>query len=275
MAEHLALDNFALLPQGKTLSLSLMPGQSMAICGPAASGKTSFLRAIAGSDRPAQGSAQALTSLSVAGKGEFARKSSPQSLAKKAVGKRKLAHAAEAMTAAKLFDFRDQPLGNLSSSQVAACELLPCLCGEGKLLLVDGQLDRLDPWTLHSVMSFLRKRLALGCSLVAVTNRPELVHQFDYLVVLQAKRLGYAGTVEGLIQKGPKCDLKVDTNSQQGVRALVDPLNVRVSKAEGGLMLQTDKGQEVAAKLLLEGYGDVNYIVLHEPTVEQCLLALK
>lgn len=274
MAELLALDNFSLLPQGRTLSLRLLPGQSLAILGSAASGKTALLQAIAGSWRPAQGSVQALAEISEAGKGDFGRKSTAQTLARKAVGKRKIAHAAEALTVAKLFDFRERPLHDLTATQIAACELLPCLCAEPTLMLVDGQLDRLDPWTLSSVMHHLRKKLSSGAAMVAVTNRPELLNQFDYIIVLHKRRMVYAGTLSGLYAKGPKSDVRVRTEAQAGVRPLVDALRVQVTEGKDGLRFQADEGQAVAAKLLLDGYGDVDYVVVKPPTLEECLLSL-
>lgn len=274
MAELLALDNFSLLPQGRTLSLRLLPGQSLAIVGSAASGKTALLQAIAGSWRPAQGSIQALAEISEASKADFGRKSTAQTLARKAVGKRKIAHAAEALTIAKLFDYRERPLHDLTSTQRAACELLPCLCSEGSLMLIDGQLDRLDPWTLTSVSHHLKKKLTAGAALVVVTNRAELLHQFDYIVVLHQRRMVYAGTLAGLYAKGPKSDVRIRTEAQAGVRPLVDAFRVQVSESKDGLRFQADEGQNVAAQLLLEGYGDVDYVVVKPPTLEECLLSL-
>ena len=57
MSELVALDGFSLLPQGPTLSLALAPGQSLAVVGPAASGKSRFIRCVQGRERPGQGRA--------------------------------------------------------------------------------------------------------------------------------------------------------------------------------------------------------------------------
>jgi ABC-type multidrug transport system ATPase subunit len=181
---------------------------------------------------------------------------------------------AEALTACGLWEHRKTPIVQLSPTQVAACEILPCLGVDARLLLIDGQLDRLDPWTLASVLEGLRKRTSVGAAMVVTTNRPELLGQFDLVVVMSGQRPVFSGTVDGLLRHGPKATIEIESRAQQGVRALVEPFRVGVVQQDDRVVYRASKGQELAAKLLLEGYGDVEFVVVRESNAEQALLQL-
>lgn len=274
MTQIISLENFGLVAQGHTISLVVAPGQSLAIFGPAASGKTRLIQCIGG-EKPAQGAMHVLARPAFANPDGFAKRSKPQSIFRHSLSGGKATHAAEALTACGLWEHRKTPIVQLSPSQRAACELLPCLGVDSRLLVIDGQLDRIDPWTLSSVLEILRKRTSLGAAVVAVTNRPELLSQFDLVIVLDAMRPVYAGPVEGLLQRGPKTEIEVQSQSPNGVRALVEPFRVHVEQYEDRVIYHAATGQELAAKLLLEGYGDVEFVVVRESTAEQSLLKLQ
>ena len=57
----------------------------------------------------------------------------------------------------RLGEVRTRPISELSPGQYAACELLGPLTSDASLLIIDGQLDMLDPWTLHSVLELMRR----------------------------------------------------------------------------------------------------------------------
>jgi ABC-type multidrug transport system ATPase subunit len=272
MTEVLRLDGVALLSQGPTVSLTLAPGQSLAVMGPPASGKSRFLRCVSGAERPAQGLIHVAGQVAAAGKEGFSRRSSPQSVVRHSVDSKRRNFAADALSALGLWEARQKPLSSLSPTQLTACELLPCLASDNGLMLLDGQLDRLDPWTLNSVISSLRKRMAMGAALVASINRPELLPQFDNILLLHDQRISYGGSVRSLLSKGPGKSLEVESNSQPGVRAIAEPFNIQVKQEGNHTVFQAAQGQELAAQLLLEGYGDVKFVVLKESTPEQALM---
>lgn len=274
MTDIVALENFSLAAQGATVSLRLGPGQSLAIVGPAACGKSRFLKCLSGSERGAQGTVHVSAKPKLAGKNGFTIRSSPQTILKHAVGSGKNTNVADALIACGLWDVRQRSLKSFSSSQIAACELLGCLGPETRLLLVDGQLDRLDPWTLSSVLSALRQRLLSGSALVAATNRPELISQFDRVIVLDNLKVVFAGAVSDLLARGPQSRVEVHSQMQPGARALVTGLRVNVDQQEEVTTYQAENGQELAARLLLEGYGDVDYVVTRQPSLEEALMHL-
>lgn len=270
MSDLIALDNFGLLPQGPTLTLSLAAGHSMAVVGPAASGKTRFLRCIDGRERPGQGRAALAGNAISPNLGGPTRRATLQSIVRKFSGKR-ASDASFALSHAGLWELRERSLDDLSESQRAAAAFLGMLASHDPIMLVDGQLDGLDVWTRDSVLEGLRARLQGGASLVAATNRLDLLPFFDVVVVLRSNRPIFAGTVDELLREADATTVYVESASQPGVRALVEPFEVSIQPEGDGLRLEAREGQAIAAKLLMEGYGDTKFVVLHEPTPEEAV----
>lgn len=271
MIDFLVLDGFSPAPQGPTLSMTLRAGQSLCLMGPAGGGKTRFLRSALGAERPSQGRTQTSGNVVPAGSSSWARRTTPLAIARKAAHARKTEFVAEALMLTGLWDRREDPVENLSGSQRAACELLSCIASEPCLMAIDGQLDRLDPWTLRSALHGLHKRLTHGSALVLATNRPELAVHFDHLVVLARSQVRFVGTLEELMREHAEASIEVQTKNQPGVRALVDPFEVSIRQTDTGLIIRAAEAQEIAARLLTEGYGDVKMVIVREPSIQDVL----
>lgn len=280
MREWIGLDHVGLLADGPTLSMGIGVGQKVAIMGPASSGKSRLLRVLAGQERPSQGSVALAGQVQWISPGSLSRRSKPNGIAvkEKSVGpgsrRRSLSAATEALIATRLWEDRNRPISELGASQVAASELLPALLGDEPIVLLDGQLDVLDPWTLGSVREALERRLEAGACLVFSTQRPDLAEQCDVVLVLRGERVRFAGPVEELLRQGPPHVFTVTTENQSGVRALVDPFALRVDVTPAGLRIEAQEGQELAARLMLEGYGDVKTVVHRPPTLDEALRSL-
>lgn len=272
MSELLGLEHLSLRPDGPTLTLSVGVGQTLAILGPAGSGKSRLLRVLTGRDRPAQGTVKLHGQAALVGEENLPRRAKVQSLAKKSSAS--VSDTTEVLSATRLWDVRNLSVGELSPSQLAACDLLEPLLGDSPLVGIDGHLDLLDPWALRSVLDFIRRQTMQGRSFAVTTNRPELVREFDALIVLRDEQVCFAGSVADLLRSGPPHEIEVATENQPGVRALVSPFEVRIQTTEEGLHLEATEGQEIAARLLLQGYGDVKYVVVRRPTIEEALRAL-
>jgi len=270
MSEILGLEHVALRTDGPTLTMSVALGQSMAIVGPAGAGKTLLVRTLAGQERPAQGTVHLRGRAAVAGADAFPRRSKVQLLAKGAGSQA----ATEVFLATRLWDLRQTPVGELSPAQYAACELVEALVSDAEVVFIDGQLDLVDLWTLKSVMAFMRNQMSAGRTFVVATHRPDLVRQLDALIFVSDRQIRFAGTVEDLLRSGPPHTIDVMTEDAPAVRALVAPFQVRVQPIENGLRMEAPEGQEIAARLLLDGYGDVKYIVTRPPSIEEALQAL-
>ena len=267
--ELLTLDGVALRPDGPTLTLSVRAGEAVAILGPSRSGRTALLRACAGREKPARGRSTALGEWALAGEG-LARRGRVSS-AVKAIRHPK---AGDLVVALGLAGVLNEPLGELSPGARAAVALLSTLLSGAPLLAIDGEMDRLDPWAHAAAWASLRDALGRGAAAVMVTDRPELAARCDAAVVLRDRTVRFAGTLDALRRLGPPHELAVTTERQIGVRALVSPFEVAIQETPEGLRMEAREGQELAARLLTEGYGDVRFLVSRPPTVEEGLQGL-
>lgn len=267
--ELLTLDGLALKPDGPTLTLSIRAGEAVAIMGPTGAGKLALLRACAGRERPTRGRVNALGEFAILGDG-LGRRGKAAAVAK-ATGHPK---ANDLLAALGLAGVRNEPLADLVSGHRAAVELLPVLLSGAPLLALGGALDRLDPWAFAAAWESLRVARERGAAALLVTHRPEIAAFCDTVIVLRERTVRFAGTVEALRRLGPPHELTVTTERQIGVRALVSPFEVRIEETSEGLRMAAQDGQELAARLLTEGYGDVRYLVSRGPTVEEGLQGL-
>jgi len=274
MTEILALEHLAIVPTGPTLSMSVGAGQSLAVVGPSSSGKTHFLHVIAGIERPSQGSVRQHGSLAVASADGVSRRAKVQAAILRSDLTPRGLRVADLLYKMRLGEARYKQIGELSPGQFAAYELLGPLMTDANLILIDGQLDQLDPWALKDAMEIIRGLLGKGVTFVVATNRPDLIAQFDAVIVLKDKQVRFAGSIEDLKRLGPPHAIQVTTEHQQGARALVAPFQVNVSQTEDGLRLEAAEGQQLAARLLLEGYGDVQFVISRPSTLEEALLSL-
>jgi len=272
MSEILGLEHLSLSPSGPTLTMTLAPGQSLGVVGPAAAGKSRLLRILAGEERPAQGAAHAHGRVAVASADGLSRRAKVQSLARRSgTGAQ---DATDLLSALGLWDARGLSIGELTPTQLAACELIEPLVSGAALLIIDGQLDLLDPWALRGAIGVLRDRLGAGAAVVVATHRPDVIESLDAVVVLRDQQVRFAGTVADLKRQGPPHELRIATDDQAAVRALVAPFTVSVRATDDGLRMEAREGQELAARLLLEGYGDVNFVIVRPPTLEEAILSL-
>ena len=265
----LTLDGLALRSDGPTLTLSVRPGEAVAIMGPTGAGKTALLRACAGRDRPARGRAGALGEFALAGEG-IGRRARVSSVAK-ASGHPK---ANDLLVRLGLAGTLNESVAELAPGHRAAVALLPALLSGAPLLGFDGEFDRLDPWARAASWEALRLARERGAAALLTTSRPEMAALCDVVIVLRERTVRFAGSVDALRRLGPPHELTVTTERQIGVRALVSPFEVRIEETPEGLRMEAREGQELAARLLTEGYGDVRYVVSRGPTVEEGLQGL-
>lgn len=267
MSEVLRIDRMGIVSDGPTLSMNLSQGQSMAVVGPGGSGKSRFLRTVTGQEKPVQGTVVLREDVTVPG--VLPKRQRVQSLA------RQHPEAATVLAASGLLEEDGLTIGSLSPSQTAAAELASVLSVKTGVLALDGYLDRLDPWALRSVLDRLKKLGAAGVCLIAATHRPDLLSNFDYVVVLVRREVRFAGTYRDLIRLGTPRELRVETLQPEGVRALVEPFEVEVTIDERGTRLQTREGQETAARLLMEGYGNVRLVIHRPSTADEALRTIR
>lgn len=278
--QRLILDHVALSDSGPTVAVTLAAGQSLAVVGRAGSGKSRFLSVLVGERAPARGEVRRHGTFAQVEPLAPSRRVDPQALASQPEDRRSrrrgssVERAAEVLDATGLWHLRKESLAELSHGQVAVASLLPVLGGSADALVFDGELDTLDPWVLSRVLGLLKARAKDGvCALIA-TNRPEIAAEADVVIVLQEQEIRFAGSPQDLIRSTTPSRLEVGTNNCPGARAVAEPFEVMVSESEGLVRFEAADGQALAARLLLEGYGDVKFVVLREPTFAEALLQL-
>jgi ABC-type multidrug transport system ATPase subunit len=274
MGELIGLDHVAISPEGATVSMGIQAGQWVGIYGPAGSGKSALLNAIAGLERPARGVVSIQTAAFQVQPIPNPRRTRALHLARGGRGPRFASVATEALMATRLWEHRNDLISQLSPSQRAAAELLPALTTNEPLIVLDENLDRLDPWAKQAVVKQFRQMREAGKTLIVATNQVDLAREFDIVLVVANRELKFAGSPEELIRTVKPHEVIVEADDQPGVRALVQPFSVSIQQCHGALRLEAAEGQQLSADLLLKGYGNVRAVVQKPPTFEEALLLL-
>ena len=270
----LAFDHVSLTKRGPTLAMQVPEGSSLAIMGPAASGKSRMLAAACGSSEPVRGSVSRLDDTFIVGDLEWSRRDTPSSIAREIIGRTGAQRVTDALTTLNLWEVRQKACNSLSPTQQQALAFLPVLLKSPSLVATDSGLDSLDLLTLEglwSAMSLLRRQ---GTILAYTTQRPDLGERADIVLVIKDEQVVFSGTPEALKRTAAETEIEVFTDDKPGVRALSDPFEVSIEEFELGLKMRAREGQALAARLLLEGYGDVKYIIQRPPSFAEALAVL-
>jgi ABC-type multidrug transport system ATPase subunit len=273
MSQRVVLEDLALTPDGPTVNLDLAGGHSLAIVGRAASGKSHLVDVISGETSPKRGSCRLAGTLKLARDDVAGRRAKPADVAS-GRGAGAATRAAEALSATHLWDDRNANITDLSPMQRRAVALLPVLASDAKVLLIDGLLDGLNIWVQASVLELLRERQTAGQAVIVATGDARVAASMDALILLDKSRIRFAGSPEELQRAAGVNRIEVHTDSRSAVSALVAPFEVTVSEEPYGLKFEALEGQALAAKMLLEGYGDVKFVVVAQVTIEAALRTL-
>lgn len=265
------LSELALVKNGSAISLSLEPGQTLCVVGPAASGKSRLLRVLSGQEAPDRGTVT--TAKRISTPDACNRKIRPQDLSHKK-GENKALLATEVLSHLGLWEVRQKVISELAPAQIAACDLVALFMSGSELLIVDDHLDRLDPWTRAEALKLLRDRCNEGANCVVSTNQLDMASQFDFLVVMKDHQPLYAGSTSELASLRGQRSLTIESERNVGVRALVEPLLVGVTRTDSGYKLQPGPGQDQTAKLLRDGYGDVKFMVSDQRSLSEIILGM-
>lgn len=264
--QGLVFDHVSLAKKGPTLALDVPPGSTLAIMGPPAAGKTALLDAICGVGGVARGNITGPDSAFGIGSIEWSRRESPMSAARDILGKNAAQKATDVISSLGLWEVRQKSFLSLSPSQQAAAMFVPAILREPKLMCSDHDLDHLDWQTLQSLWQVLTGLRQKGMILAYTTHRPDLGEWADFVLILKAEQVVFSGTPESLRRTVADTILEVATDHRPGVRAMAEPFEVAIEETPEGLLMKAREGQALAAKLLLEGYGDVKFIVQRPPT---------
>ncbi|MFW5696957.1 MAG: hypothetical protein ACOCX1_00175, partial [Fimbriimonadaceae bacterium] len=195
-------------------------------------------------------------------------------IARSVLGKGNADRVGHLLSGLGLWEVRQEPISQMTPSQALACDLFGVLLKPADLILVDGHLDAFDPWTLESVIETLGEIQSEGQALLVATNRSEIATQLGSLIVLNSQSPVFVGTVQELLNSCAPTELLVETDDESAVRSVAEPFDVRIEQTEEGLRLEAAEDQELAARLLCQGYGVVRSVVVRKPTLDEALKSL-
>jgi len=268
----LLLDKFALAHEGELLNLELHGGDVFAIVGRAGSGKTLLLDTILGEEKPVVGEVVLQGTVVSAQYSTGKSRQTPFGVAKASASKDNQRRIADVLAALGLWDARNVALHKLTTGMVVACDLLPVLLSDADLVLIDGHFDLLDPWALDGAFEEMFRLAEEKTAFLVATNRPELAERLGNIIVLAEGQVRYAGTVDKLVRSVEPTEIVVETDDLSAVKTMVEPFVTAVRVSGRRLVLQAEDGQEVAARLLTNGYGLVISVVVKEPSLEEALI---
>jgi ABC-type cobalamin/Fe3+-siderophores transport system ATPase subunit len=265
----LTLEHVALAKQGSTATVHLRPGQMLGLFGPAASGKSQLLAAIAGREAPPRGLVTAERPVTYVGPRELSRRIKVQQVLRQA----ETNAATKVLTELRLWDSRAKSVGQLSDSQAAALVLAEAIAMKPMVLAIDSLVDSLDPWTFTGLERLLLERKRTGLTTVIACNRLEIAAMCDAMILLDQKMPIFVGEPIDLLTDRVVSEIIVKAGRVGPVESIVKPFRVKVRQVEGGLELSAEEGQELAARLLAEGYGTVETVFIRSETIAQAILA--
>lgn len=272
MSAAVELIGFSLRPDGRGVSASLQSGQIVAVCGKAGSGKSHLLNALVGNAQPSLGRIRLYGSAHFAADSLLPKRSTPQTIAKRAAGKGSADRLTVALTLLGLWDEKLTPIDELSASQRQAAMLIPSLLSDEDAVLADGSFDLLDPVVREAAFKYVRERAAQGQTWMIATHDLSLARKADSLILLASGNVAFCGSIEAFMTEREPVQIDVQTSNVPSVKALVEPFAIDLEERANGLRFRARKGQSLAARLLALGYGDVKVVTVQQPRFEDLVL---
>ncbi len=268
------LESVSFAKQGRTLTAQIQNGEKYAVMGPIASGKSWFLQCIAQSEKPERGSITLNSEVAMASEKEYGRRATAANLARAFAKGLESGKVVEVLTHLKLWDIKDQLVHKLTPGQIVLVDLLPCFLSESETILIDGHLDFIDPWTLEDILELIEAQSIQGKAFFITTSRADIAEALGNLIVLKSGTPKFAGTVQELIKSSDPLTLHVELDDPSTVLSMIDPFVIYAKAGKKQIELSSHQGQELAAKLLTYGYGNVKSVVMRTQTVEEAIKSI-
>jgi energy-coupling factor transporter ATP-binding protein EcfA2 len=218
------------------------------------------------------------------------RKGGPQRMVESRLAPPSPSVATELLVSLGLWEVRNEPVANLTPGQRAALQTLPLLLLarkdrslgtdsladrlrplRGVLLVVDEVCDRMDRWAREIILDAIDAIAEQGATVVVVSQLTEVASRCSSIIAMRELKPVFVGSIAQFVKRSRPVSFEVCGERMIGLRAMVEPFAVKVEEIAGGIRFEAYEGQELAAKLMLEGYGDVKYVVMNSPRLSDAL----
>jgi len=268
------------------LSLAVEQGEWLSVFGPAASGKTTVLRILAGELRPESGQTVATPGLrrflvgdERPGPGRLsARNKLLWRLGRLGVSPlRRSARAQEALEVMDLLRAQDVPETALSGGQRIALEIAAALACEPDVLLLDNVTVALAPCVTARLFAFLDdRRAADGLAVVHATTASHEAERADRVLMLDRGRALACGAIEDMMRRYAPDRVTVEAADPSAVRRTLRGIyDVEITETRDGLRFAAADPVDTAANLFRHPPDGMRAVYVARGDLWQVYAALK
>lgn len=272
MEALVSLRKLRLMPGDPPLSQEVHQSDLWAIVSAQSEAVDALFGVISGKAEPLSGNAYSRGACSVIKKIPERLKLTAQEMAIEAVGKQNTERITEILTVCGLWDQRRIPYHELSPALKAAAQAMVLIASPGPVVCAPYTLDAVDPWRLESIIGHLIETRQSRALLLA-TQRPDIARRLEMVMIYDRCPL-YVGTYSDLQREIGSTIVEVVDGQQSAVQALCDAFELECEVHPQGFSIKASPGQELAAKLLRDGYGQVKSIVQFTPELPEIVSRL-
>lgn len=267
----LKVKNLRLTSEGQDslpgITFELKRGEIVAVFGPSGSGKSLLLHAIAHLPDWITGEIESreFSLMPLLPTPRFGRVSTPARFLKSRADS--WARAIYLLELFGLSSKAQEPIRSLSEGEQAALRVAAALAATAPLYLLDDPFALLDFERRKRLWYEMEERARFGAAILFTTREPELAAKADRVLMLHEKQLIADAAPEQLLREVAPALVEVETDDPDPLTALLPPVEWTVVEQEGGRVFKVRKGDEMALRLLRDGYGKVRLVYWRAPSL--------
>ncbi|MBL8047210.1 MAG: hypothetical protein JNJ45_00880 [Chthonomonas sp.] len=149
-------------------------------------------------------------------------------------------------------------------------ELAQAVTNRADLMILPYSLDTLTPWELEPVLAAVRG----DRSVLVATRRLDVLELADTVIVLHEDQLAFWGSLDQLRRAVLPPTYRLVAKDASAARGIVESFRVQMTETPDGWVFRSEHGQEIAAKLLTQGYGRIEAVIERLPSLKDVLQAV-
>lgn len=251
----------------RNLSFEVWAGEIIAVFGPSGSGKSLLIQALS-DELELSGGALECADFAVPPPLPATRMGRPPSPANYL---KRYAHSlSRSVYLMELFGLSaraDQPVQNLSDGERAMLQLAAAFSQNKPLYFLDDPFDRADFERFRRLWQEMEDRCRFNSAVLFTTRNPEVAARADRVLMLHEGQLIAQGEPEELMREASAKRIEIETDEPDKVSRLLEPVEVRILDQGDHFRLSLYADDDLALRLLKEGYGQVRAVVIQKPSL--------